>query len=179
MLKERETIGKASLPGANYNMEYHIERNYQPFIEHLKNNHFPGRKAVGSVFDTKVFREPKDVIDYAYNQVKHRYRGRRMIFSINCRKIIGLESLISLDEIPAGTTIRKEMRGEKKSSKRSPGYTVWKVYGIKKRPTNKMVIILEPVPERGNLHRFSSIYPGRYAPDFDDKEFWSRHAFTV
>ncbi|MEK6893642.1 MAG: hypothetical protein AABX07_05580 [Nanoarchaeota archaeon] len=160
-------------------MKYNIERNYQLFIEHLRSNHFPGGEAAGSVFDTKVFRGPKDVIEYAYNKVKYRYRGERMIFSVNCGRTIGLESLTSLDEIPAGTTIRKEIRGEKKGSKRSPGYTVWKAYGLKMRPTSKMVIILEPVPEKENLHRFSSIYPGRYAPDFDDKEFWSGHAFIV
>ena len=157
--------------------DYHFEKYYLPFMQHLK-RHFASGKTLGSIFTGNRFRTPRDVVDYAFEQIKNRYHGERLILQKNLDEIIGLEGIVKIKDLLPTTSFKRDTREKKKdSAKRAKNYTVWVAYGIKRQPTHNLVIIAEPLPSNPNIHTFSSIYPGKYAPDFDDAKFWNEHAF--
>jgi hypothetical protein len=146
-------------------------------MQHLK-RHLPESRTVGSQFTSPDLITARQVVDFAYEKIKYRYRGERMVLTVDCGRVIGLDAVIALEDIPLGTTVRKETRIKREQgSSRKPSYTVLVAYGLRRRHTTKMVIVAEPIAGARNLHTFSSIYPGNYAPDFDDAEFWNTHAF--
>lgn len=155
--------------------EFHFQKYYGPFMEHIK-RHFPGSKIAGSVFQGK-FRKPRDVIDFAYDYIANQYNGQRLVRIARFSEVIGLDGIIDLREIPEGVAVKRETRTKKERGGRPQNYTVLVAYGLKKVPTNQMVIVAEPVSGK-RIHAFSTIYPGSYAPDFSDTKFWREHAFV-
>ncbi|MEK6888655.1 MAG: hypothetical protein AABW80_00950 [Nanoarchaeota archaeon] len=154
--------------------EYHFVKYYPEFMKHIK-RHFPGSGITGSVF-TGRFRNPRQVIDFAYDAISSLYEGRQLIKIAKLDEIIGLSAVVPLLSIPKHVTVRRETRIKKRDAGRSPSYTVLVAYGMKRIPTRQMVIIAEPLPER-KIHTFSTIHPGTYAPDFTDTDFWKNHVF--
>ena len=157
-------------------MDFNFDRYNGDFQKHLA-RHLPGSKIAGSVFTHPRFRTTRQIIDYAYEQIKEDYVGRRLVREIEYHENVGLEGIILVREVPRHFKIKRGTRVKKaKDSKRSPSYTALIVEGLARPKTNRMVIIAEPVD---GIHRFSSIYPGRYAPEFDDAKFWRENALIV
>lgn len=150
-----------------------FQKYYPLFLDHIK-RHFKESGVPGSIFTSPDFDSPKKVIDYAYSLIENEYKGVKLIKEVDLGQIIGLDALIPLSEVPEHCNVKREIRIIEDDE---PPYTVYVVTGIPLRETSKMVIIAEPVPGENGIHAFSSIYPGRYAPDFSDKEFWETHAF--
>jgi len=160
-------------------MNYRFIKNHPPFMKHLK-RHLKDSKTAGSVFTAQEFKTARQIIDYAYKQIEFKYRGEIMVRTIDFGKVVGLEALIAIKDIPDHLRhIKREMRVKKEQGKRAASYSVLVAYGLKRTETSKITIIAEPIYGNPKLHSFSSIYPGEYAPDFDDKEFWMNHAFIA
>lgn len=147
--------------------EYLFTRYEADFFTHLK-RHFPKGKTIGSTFNS-YFPSPRAVIDFAWKEIQNRgYNGKTKIIQLDLSEPIGLEGVIALSDLPAGTEIKEEIRDEK--------HKVNVVSGIKKQPTNHLVIIMDSL-ETGR-HGFTSIYPGQFCPDIDkNPDFWQKHAF--
>ncbi len=157
---------------------YHFQKNYGPAVEHIK-RHFPTGQTRGSIFTGTRFRTVQDVIDYAYEIVKGRYRGEEMVIQKRFDEFIGLEGIVDMNTLPDHTSYKREMREKRKgSSGRPQSYTTWVAYGTKRKPTKNLVIIAGSWPSNPSVHTFLTIYPGMLAPDFDDQQFWNRYAFT-
>ncbi|MDP3881308.1 MAG: hypothetical protein Q8Q31_00320 [Nanoarchaeota archaeon] len=144
-------------------------------MEHVK-IHLPGSHTSGSIFTHPKFRTARNVADYAYDQISGIYKGQRLVLTVDFGEMVGLEGVIAIKEIPKHIPVKRVGRERKSYGKRPHSYTVPVAYGIKRTPTNKITIIAEPVVDNGNLHAFSSIFPGNYAPDFSDVKFWNQHA---
>jgi hypothetical protein len=152
---------------------------FQPFypsaLRHIE-RHFPHNSTPGSKFNSR-FKDPKEVAEYAWEKIKYAYRGELLIREINFQEVIGLEALIALKDIPKGVGIKKRTR--EIPNKNKPGrynsYTIWTAEDMRLQETKTMTVIAGPL-ERTRVHTFLTIYPGRYAPDFSDQEFWSKHA---
>lgn len=160
---------------SDYFKKYHA-----PFIRHLK-RHFKGSDILGSKFTGARFPTIKEVIDYAYAEIAPLYdSGKKLVIERTFPQIIGLEGIIALSDLPSQTQIYKESREKEFDSflGRQEEYEVNVVYGIQRKTTNNLVIVAGPIPASDPVvHTFLSIYPGRYAPDFDDSKFWNEHAF--
>ena len=157
-------------------MTYHFEKYLPAFMHHLA-RHFPGSGVPGSVFTATDLNTPRKVIHYAYEKIKDQYEGRKLVTPIDCGRIIGLEALIALREVPRGIRIKRVSRITKgQDASRKSSYTVNVVKGLAMPPTTLMTIVAEPIAGRENAHAFTSIFPGRFAPDFSDSAFWARHA---
>ena len=61
--------------------EYKFVKYYKCFMQHIK-RHFPGSGIAGSVF-TGRFRNPRQVIDFAYDAIFNLYEGRQLIHILN------------------------------------------------------------------------------------------------
>ena len=82
---------------------------------------------------------------------------------------IGFNSVVALEDLPAGTQVTREDR---------EGFEVNVVSGIERTLTNRLIIILANW-ERSD-YGVHTIYPGeKPAPLFCDTEFWDEHAFIV
>jgi hypothetical protein len=148
---------------------------YNPdFITHLV-RHFSGSQTPGSVFLDSSFSNAVEVIDLAFDLVKRKYDGDKLVLVHECPKPIGLNAVIALKDLPPTAQLSKDNRdGE---------HEVNVVSGIKRKLTNKITIIAEPLGEKNfdteEKHGFSSIYPGEFCPDHKDLDFWETHAFIV
>lgn len=158
---------------------YRFQKYNRKFIEHIRERHFPFSPHVGSVFTARELSTPRLVAEFAYNLINHADRNEKpyekpfpFILVHDCKKIIGLDSLVPINEIPKGTTVKDEIRNR---------YPVKVAYGIKRRPTQTVVIIAGPidVDDMQGLHACYTVYPGTYAPDLinANKRFWSEWAF--
>ncbi len=161
-------------------MKYRFEKYNEEFIAHIRDRHFPSSQRVGSVFTARDLSTPHAVAKFAYELILHADRHIRpydwpfpWVLVHDCGRVIGLDSLIPIKEIPKGTTIKDETRNK---------YPVKVAYGIKRRPTQTIVIIAGPIgdgSERNGLHACHTAYPGTYAPDLtkEHKCFWDEWAF--
>lgn len=147
-------------------------------VKHIE-RHFVGSKVPGSLFLPKVFRNAREVIDFAYNQIND-YEGRKIVREFDCERIIGLDGLILLKDVPIHAKVKRDKRESGKKHiaylGRPNNYTINKVVGIELIPTSFLTIIVGPLDKREEVHGFISIYPGRLAPNFSDKNFWGKHA---
>jgi hypothetical protein len=160
-------------------MNFNFTKYHPAFMEHIK-RHFAKGGTVGSIFTGNRFRTPRDVVDYAYEIVISTYRGDLRTYQRRFDEVIGLEGIIAIKDLPAHTAFKRETRERKRETiikRRSTSYSVWIAYGIKRKPTKNIVIIAGPLPQNPSIHTFLSIYPGMYAPDFEDVEFWQKYAF--
>lgn len=146
--------------------EYDFIKYSQKFIHHLA-KHFPENETIGSEFT--YFENPVHAIDTAFDiLVEDGYEGERKIIEYEFPYKIGLEGIISLEELPRDTEVMKKIEDEE--------YEVNVVTGIPKKPTNNMVIVAGPLDE--THHGFYSICPGKYYPQiYEDPDFWEIHAF--
>ncbi len=149
--------------------DYKFETNSE-FREHLKERHF-GESAVGSVFYKEAFSSPEELIEFALGKIGD-YSGELLVREVKMPYPIGLDAVVSLDELPEGVEVKKEIRDE---------VSVNVVYNVKRKPTNQIVIIAGPLDDLGKpgKHGFRTIFPGEYCPDFTDEKFWKKHAFAM
>ncbi|MBM3234460.1 hypothetical protein FJZ19_05195 [Candidatus Pacearchaeota archaeon] len=141
---------------------------YDPeFIGHL-NRHIKGSGTVGSTFIGEL--QARDIVDYAYEKIKDKYRGQQIVLEVEAPFPIGLEGVIMLSKVPKHIEIGRV--------KRDGIHEVNIVRGIPKRKTRYLVIVAGPLkPEEEGKHGFLSIYPGRSCPPLEDTGFWKNWAF--
>jgi len=147
----------------------HLFTRYDAVFWHHLRRHFLQDKTVGSKFT--LFASPRAAVDFAWGQLQERgYNGERTIIELDPPHPVGVEGIVTLSDLPAGTRVERE--------KRDGIHEVNVAYGVYKKPTNHLVIIVEPL-ESGR-HGFTTMYPGKICPDIDeDPEFWDRHAFLA
>ena len=154
--------------------DYNFIKYHGSFERHLA-RHFANSGVPGSIFTARRFSTPRQVVDVAYDSISGLYEGRTMTHIVPFSEIIGLDSLIPLVSVPKGASVKRGTRTKGKDAGRANSYTLNFVYGMERIPTNQMVIIAGPVLGNEEKHAFLTIYPGRYAPDFSDRKFWSQH----
>jgi hypothetical protein len=172
--------------------DYNFVKYDEEKMTHL-DRHLEGSVTTGSHFKKGVFPNSKSLIDYALGSIND-YEGKRMVKEVECDKIVGYDSLISLDNLSENIKITREPRGKNE-------YLVNIVEGIDKTPTTDMVIVAGPLDE--TEHGFYTIFPGKNAPSFpvtreqlvefgyegqgledavkqnkNYKEFWDNHGFV-
>lgn len=130
---------------------------YDPMqMEHI-GKHLEGSETAGSYFSKGAFSSAKDLVDYAVEHIQD-YAGKRLVKEIDVGRIIGYDSLSSLENLPEQARVSQKPRGR-------DGYLVNIVRGIEKHPTSQMVIVAGPLREQGK-HGFYTIFPGANAPSF-------------
>lgn len=137
-------MGKYKFVKENKKLRAHIKR-------HLHSSKIPGSK-----FKKSAFSSVKQLINFAYKQIKG-YKGQSKTFTIKFDKIIGEDAIIPLNKIKKGTKI-KRIKREKNN------YPINIIKGIEKMPTKEMVIIVGPLPN--NKHSIFTIFPGKCHPPF-------------
>jgi len=167
ILKKEPSI-EIYYPGFQLSEKYNFEAFDEETLRHL-DRHFE-ETGIGSVFFKHIFPDAKKLVDFALRYIQD-YNGNLMIRELDLPYDIGLDAVISLDELPEGFEIKKELR-DGTDTKKIP---VNVVYGIKRKLTTHIVIIAGP--KESGRHGIYTIYPGKYCPDLTDKKFWERHAF--
>ena len=121
-------------------------------------------------FIPKVFPRTEDLMYFAIQQVKDLdFHGYAVSVETKFPEPIGYDGVVALKDLPSGTMITKETRGDGERD------VVNIVSGVEKRVTNNLVIILGS--HLRNWYGIHTIYPGSPSPCFRDADFWNAHAF--
>ena len=147
--------------------DYDFVKYGEEIIEHVR-RHFDTDN-LGSVFDEEYFSSPEEVIDFALGlEGVRRYVGKKKILEVVFSHSIGLEGVVAIDDLPGHVNIERQYRDGKNE--------VNFVREIERKPTNRLVIVMGPLPDMEG-HGFLSIYPGSPCPPIENRGFWEKHAF--
>ncbi len=136
----------------------------------------------GSKFNSAIFKNPKEVIDFIMDKVKNEahliaYENGKAYLQLELNDVVGTNNVIALNELPDTVEIRTGKRGNFNEAKL--------VSGIAYPKTNYFSAILSK-----DLDYIETAHPGPISPQFPstnqpeeiqkaNSDYWTKHAFII